>query len=276
MAFAAIICMSAVPVLVKSVQTNEYTIAIGRLLIAVAILTPVLFLRNRLAHLAVLDWARLLLIGAVFAAHWLSYFASIKLSTASIGALAISTYGVQYLLLAWLINKESIGVVEWLAIGVCLIGCFVIAPEFSLSNEVSKGLAVGVFSGLLYACMPILHQRAAHVDTLTRTWGQFAFALLIVLPFLPYTDWQLSKNDYAKLVVLGVFCTLIAHGLWVKVSTELPALYTSSIHYLYIPLAMLSSAYFLGEELTTEKVLGAILIVGASTGITAYRLLKSR
>lgn len=276
LAVIAVISMSTVPVLIKSVEANEYTIAFARLLIATAFLTPIVSLRSRLKRLTRRDWLHLLLMGSVFAAHWLSYFVSIKLSTASIGALAISTFGVQYLILAWLINKESIGPADWLAIITCLIGCFIIAPEFTLSNDVSRGLAVGVVSGLLYACMPLLHQRAVHIDTLTRTWGQFSFALLVILPFWPRTEWQLSTVDIYKLITLGILCTIVAHGLWVKVSTELPALYTSSVYYLYVPLAMLSSAFFLDEELTGRKVLGAILIVSTSTGITVYRLLKSR
>ena len=271
----AVLCMSAVPVLVKSTSANEFTIAVARLIIAVAVMSPLVLWRKRLSALSRAEWQALVLIGLVFIIHWLTYFLSIKLSTASIGALAVSTFGVQYLFLAWLFNGEQSGLVEWLAVLCCLVGCVVVVPEFTLESGVTQGMLVGVFAGTLYACLPLLHQRAKNIDTVTRAWGQFSFALLFLIPFLGYTDWQLTTNDYYKLLTLGILSTVIAHGLWVKVSTELPAVFTSLVYYLYVPMAMVSSAWFLDEEMTGRKVIGAILILGSSAWITFYRWRKS-
>lgn len=270
----AVCTMSAAPVLIKSTSANEITIALARLLIATLCISPFVLYRKRLASLSRQQWLWMLLIGAVFAAHWLTYFVSIKLSTASIGALAISTFGVQYLFLAQLLNGERTSPVEWFAVVVCLAGCIIVVPEFNLRHEHAAGMLAGVVSGTLYAALPLLHQRAAAIDNTTRTWGQFAFALLCVLPLLPTSDWSLKASDYYQLALLGVVCTVIAHGLWVKVTTELPAIYPAVIYYLYVPLAMLSSAYFLNETMSGRKLLGAALILGASCGATVYRLAR--
>ena len=42
------------------------------------------------------------------------------------------------------------------------------SPELSLENDVTLGIAVGLFSALLYAAMPLLHQRASDIGTLER------------------------------------------------------------------------------------------------------------
>ena len=274
-ALFAVLAMSMVPVLVKSTAANEVTIGLARLAIAVGVITPLLFVPGigggSLRTLTRAQWQRLALIGAVFALHWLTYFASIKLATAVIASVAIATYGVQYLVLAWWFNGERLGWVECLAMVACLTGCAVMVPSFTLSNDVSLGIAVGLFSALLYAILPLLHQRIRELGTLERTWGQFAFALLCFLPLWPFSDWQLRASDGWQLLVLGLLCTVIAHGLWVKASTELPAVFTSVIYYIYIPLAMLSSAVFLDEVLTAEKLLGAGLIIVSSTAVTLYR-----
>ncbi len=272
MTFIAVCTMATVPVLVKATAANEITIAIARLLIAALVFSPFVWRRGNLSTLNRKDWIGLFVIGLVFAAHWLGYFLSIKLSTASLGALAISTFGVQYLFLAKVFNRERSGWVEWCAVIACLTGCAVVVPELDLSNSVTVGLLVGVFSGTLYACLPLLHQRIDHINTTTRAWGQFTFALLCVLPFLSHSNWQLSSEDYYRLLFLGLVSTVVAHGLWVKVTTELPAIYPSVIYYLYVPIAMASSALLLGEELSTRKLIGAALILGASTGVTIYRL----
>ena len=107
-ALTAVLTMSAVPVLIKSTEANSVTIGIVRLLIAVAAFAPVVLWRRRLLRLSARQWRQLLVIGLVFGVHWLTYFLSIKLATAAIAALTILTYSVQYLVLAFLFNRERV------------------------------------------------------------------------------------------------------------------------------------------------------------------------
>jgi drug/metabolite transporter (DMT)-like permease len=272
----AVLTMSAVPVLIKSSVSNEITIGLSRLAIAVAAFTPFALWRGQLLRLSARQWRQLLVIGLVFGVHWLTYFASIKLATAAIAALTILTYSVQYLILAYLFNGERVTAPEWLAIGTCFAGCVIVAPEFSLENDVSLGIAIGLFSALLYAALPLLHQRATGISTINRTWGQFAFALLIFLPFWRSSDWSFDHIELYRLLLLGTVSTVIAHGLWVKASTELPALYTSMIYYLYLPGALIGSVIFLDEEITTAKVLGCTLVFGSSAALSLYRYRNSK
>lgn len=272
----AVLTMSAVPVLVKSSVSNEFTIGLSRLAIAALIFTPFILWRGHLAQLKRGQWQQLLIIGVVFGFHWLTYFASIKLSTAAIAALTIITYSVQYLILAWFFNGERVTPLEWLAIAVCFAGCVVVAPEFSLENDVFLGIAVGLMSALLYAIMPLLHQRARDIGTPERTWGQFTFALLVFLPFWPYTDWGFDRIELYHLLVLGTLCTVVSHGLWVKASTELPAIYASMIYYLYLPGALVGSVLFLGEQVTVAKLVGCAMVFGSSAALSVYRYRRSR
>lgn len=275
-AIASVFMMSAVPVLVKSTAANEYSIGIFRLAVAIIALTPLVLFNGRLRTLDAGQWRQLALIGTVFGVHWLLYFFSIKLATAAIAALTITTYSVQYLILAWLFNGERVTPVEWLAIGLCFVGCLVVSPGFSLQNDVSLGIAAGLVSALGYAALPLLHQRAMSIGTLERTWGQFFFALIVFLPLWGKTEWDLQATDYYQLLALGIVCTLFAHGLWVKSSTELPALHSSMIYYLYLPGALTGSAVFLDEPFTARKLLGCALVVGASAGLSLYRYRRSR
>jgi drug/metabolite transporter (DMT)-like permease len=272
----AVLTMSAVPVLVKSTVANEYTVGIVRLSIAVLAFTPLVLLRGQLLTLSTKQWLQLLLIGLVFGLHWLSYFISIKLATAAIAALTIITFSGQYLVLACLFNGERVTAVEWLAIVTCFVGCVIVAPEFTLKNSTAMGIAIGLFSALLYAALPLLHQRARTMGTLERTWGQFFFAAVVFLPFWGQANWHLAPPDLYKLLVLGLLCTVVSHGLWVKTSTELPAIYSSMIYYLYLPGALAGSVIFLGEAVTARKLFGCILVLGASTALSLYRYRRSR
>ncbi len=275
-AVIAVLTMSAVPVLIKSTSANEVTIGIARLVIAVLAFAPVVLARGALLRLALRQWRQLAVIGAVFGLHWLTYFASIKLATASIAALAILTYSVQYLVLAWLFNRERVTWPEWMAIGVCFAGCLMVSPEVSLGNDVTLGVAVGLFSALLYAALPLLHQRASAIGTAERTFGQFFFALLFFLPFWSWSDWRLAESDVYQLLVLGLLCTVVSHGLWVKTTTELPAIYSSMIYFLYLPGAVVGSVVFLGEAMDARKLTGCAIVLLASAALSWHRYRLTR
>ncbi len=264
-ALLAVLSMSLVPLLIRTTQANEAVIGIVRLGIALLVLTP-LFLRPKiLLALSARHWGLLIAVGVIFGVHWLTYFISIKASSASIAALAISTYGIHLLLLNWLIKGQRISAAEWLAIFLCFGGCVLVAPSLSLNDSVTRGMLIGILSGFLYACLPLLHQQLREVPTMLRAWAQFAFALLVFVPLLPWAEWQaLSFQDWWRLAVLGIVCTLIGHSLWVKVSTELPAVLTGVSYYLYVPIAMIASFCLLDEPMTSSMIGGATLIVGAN------------
>lgn len=277
-AILAVMSMSMVPVLIKSTAANEVSIGIYRLGIALLVISPLVFYKNQLFQLSQGQWLGLFWIGFCFGLHWLSYFYSIKTAGAALAAIAVSTYGVHLLLLNRVFNKQHINGAQWLAICVCIAGCVIISPSINWQDASTLGLCVGLVSAVLYGAMPLLHQRVSEIPTLSRTWGQFAFALPPFFIFLDDFSWQQSGTDVSKLITLALVCTVLAHGLWVKASTELPAVFTAMIYYLYVPLAMVSSYYFLQEQISQTMVIGAALIIIANMSLAFlqwYRLRKA-
>ena len=260
-ALISVATMALVPVLVSSVAANEVTIGLVRVGIACVVLTPLLLWHKSFIELTSKDWFYLLLIGMIFGLHWWTYFYAIKNSTPSLGALSLTTYGIHLVWINWLISAQRPKFSDVFAVLLCFCGCIIVVPSADMANQVTQAFLVGVFSGLLYALLPFLHQRVNHLSTTVRSWGQFSFAGLFFLFFWPQIDWQLSINDWQLLIILGVVSTLIAHTLWVKVSTELPSILVSAFYYLYIPIAMALSYFFLDEPMTAAKLSGATLIV---------------
>jgi drug/metabolite transporter (DMT)-like permease len=76
-------------------------------------------------------------------------------------------------------------------------------------------------------------------------------------------------------VVLGVVCTLIAHTLWIKVSTELPGNITATVYYFYVPLAMGFSYFLFDEQLSWQKITGASLIILANITVMVLHRRKA-
>lgn len=267
-AFFALALFGCIPVAVKYVHANAYTIGIFRLSVAT---TVVVILSAFLGDLRKLSWSvvpRLALIGFLFFGHWLTYFLAIKLASASIAAIGLSTYGVDLLLFGALAGHGRIHARDVVAVVLAITGALLVVPDLRGGSAAVVGLALSLLSALFYAALPILHQRATDIPTSLRTVGQFGFALLFFLLFLPKSDWRLTPHDWAGLWFLAIAATLVAHTLWVRVTTRLTPAAASVLYYGNVPFAVLLGVVLLHEPLTWRTVAGALLIIGGSlTGL---------
>lgn len=254
------------------VSANAYTIGIVRLAIATLGLGTLMALRGQLQRVPAMDLARLAVIGLLFFGHWLTLFLGVKASSASIGAIGLSTYGAHLLILGALFGGARVRASDVVAVVIAVAGAALVVPSFDLGNEVAVGMLLASFSALLYATLPLLHQRWAHIPTRTRALGQFAFAFLFFALFLPKARWDLGARDWAGLLFLAVGVTLIGHSLWVNVTTRLSPTSTSILYYANIPVAIVLSSLLLHERLTPRIVAGGVLIIGAGVlGLVARR-----
>ena len=268
----ALVLFGCIPVVIRYVSANAFTIGIFRLAVATIGLGAMLAFRGRLQRIPARDMARLAVIGFLFFAHWLTLFLGVKASSASIGAIGLSTYGAHLLILGALFGGAHIRATDVIAVLVAAFGAVLVIPSFSLDNDVALGMLLSSVSALLYASLPLLHQRWSHIDNSTRALGQFAFALAFFLLFAGKADWTLAPRDWAGLVFLAVGVTLIGHSLWVRVTTRLSPSATSIIYYANIPIAIALGAILLGERLTLRSAIGAALIIGAGVfGLAQHR-----
>jgi drug/metabolite transporter (DMT)-like permease len=259
-ALVALILFGCIPVTVRSISANPYTIGLFRLAVATLVFALVISLRGELRRLPRRDVGRLAIIGLLFFTHWITLFFAIKASSASIAAIGQSTYGIHLLLLARNHRKAS----DLIPVLIAAAGAILVVPRFELANSVALGMLLATISAFFYALLPLLHQRWSHIPTPLRTLGQFGFALLCFSFFIAKTEWTLSARDWGGLLFLAVAVTLIGHSLWVRVTTRIPHAVTSIIYYVQIPIAVALGVLLLGEPLTLRTGIGAALIIAGS------------
>lgn len=257
----AMVLFSSTPVAVKLVSADPMTIGFIRLGIAVVFGYFVLLKKDTLLKLSKKDWLWLFVLGFSFGIHWLAYFYSIKIGSASIAVVGVSTYGVQIVLISMLLHGRPFYPTDAIAIAIVLLGNFLIIPEFSLDNNMTRGFLIGVVSAFFYAVLPSIHQQNSHMDAGTRSFGQFLFAGVFFALFLPKMNFSMSSFDWLGMLYLGGVVTLVGHTLWIRFTTHVSAVPASLIYYLSVPLAILLSVIVLNEPLTWQIVLGTICIL---------------
>lgn len=263
------------PVFIKQVTASAVTIGIVRLSIATVLVYFIFVGRDKLRALKLKDWKSLMLIGLVFGIHWVSYFYSIKISTPAIAILGLTSFGIYLIFFSWIFEKKRPAIIDWVTVGIAVSGNLLIVPEFSLDNDITKGLLVGLFSAFFFSLLPILQKKNIHIESYTRAFGQYLFGLVFFALLFTESTWDLPAKDWYFLTILGLLCTLGAHTLWLRATTMLPTAVTSIFYYLSIPVAMLTSYLFLDEAMPNQKVLGAGLIIMANIIGVVKHLKKS-
>ncbi len=263
-AAATILMMGAVPIIIRHVAANPWTIGFVRLGVATAGMALVVAATRRWVTPTRRELRALALIGLLFGAHWALYFVSIKVSSAAIAVIGQSTFGVHLVVLGWVIGHHRVERTDLVAVGCAVAGSLMVAPQWSLQDRDTLGLLLGILSSFFYAFLPILHQRLAHLSSAMRVLGQFVFALPVFLPSWPATTWRFPRSDWLWLTVLAVVCTLVQHTLWTRLTTRLPTLTTSVLFYMAVPVTLVFGVTLLGEQVTGRMIGGAALIVGGN------------
>ncbi|MGZ5452724.1 MAG: DMT family transporter [Candidatus Aminicenantales bacterium] len=247
------------------------TIVFGRVLFACLALAAVMALgRASFRVTSRRDVLLLGLCGLVLAAHWTMFFKSIQVSTVAVGLLAYSSFPVFTAFLEPLLTKERWEPASLLYALVCVAGIALIVPGFDVSNAVVQGVVWGLGAGLSFSFLAVLNRGlASRHSSLTVAFYQDLVAGLLLVPAIWRTGLPRSGRDWALVAVLGIFCTALAHTLFIdglKGAGARTASILSSLEPVY---GILLALIFLGESPSLRTVSGGAIILAAALAATA-------
>jgi len=218
--------------------------------------------------------ARLILayagIGVLVSLHWLSFYASIKLSNASVGATCIALGPVFLAFIEPWIAKRKFDPRE-LMIGVAVVpGVMMVVG--GVPHDMRLGIAVGVLSALFVALFGSLNKRLVeHGDPLTVTCielGTGTIFLTALAPLLPHTGPAFmlpNLHDALLLLALSFGCTLLPFTLALVALRHMSAFGTQMVTNLEPVYAIVLAILLLGEQHQLDRwfYAGVVVILAA-------------
>lgn len=158
------------------------------------------------------------IVSAVFmAGHWLTYFYALKLSNVAIGMLSLFTFPVIITLLEPLFVKAKFNPIHLILALLVILGIYILAPEFTLESNETKGVLFGVLSALFYALrILILKQQVANYNASMLMLYQTVIITIILIPVLFYSDLSNIQAELPYLLLLALVTTAIGHTLLVN------------------------------------------------------------
>lgn len=211
---------------------------------------------------------KVILVGIMVAGHWMSFYFSIQLSTASLGILCLSTTTLHVTWLEPLVMKRKFSWLEFL-FGICVIfGIYFVASDFSAQER--NALYFGLFSALMAAFFSVFNGRIAQdVESAHIT----LYELITGIIFISIVLWSTGKltvpmlkmtiSDGLWLLFLGVICTSFAFLMTIEIVKKLGA-FTVSLSINLEPVYTIILAIFILKEhklLNLNFYIGSMVII---------------
>ena len=205
--------------------------------------------------------------GLLLAVHWTTFFQSINVSSVAIGLLSFSSFPLFTAALEPLLLHHSPRPMQQLAALLILPGVLLLVPSISLTNQVTVGVVWGLISGGTFALLTVINRWLRRtVHSITISIYQDGIAALVLLPTLFVVQsanlWR--PNTLLLLLVLGIFCTALAHTLFISGLGSISAQAASLMASLEPVWGIVFAFVLLGEVPTARTLAGGSIIVLAT------------
>lgn len=213
--------------------------------------------------------------GSLLAAHWLTYFHSIQVSTVAVGIISLYTYPIISIILEPFFDGVPHRMTDLLTGVVVFCGVALMAPRFELSNATTKGVCWGVFSAAIYAVRNLMIRRhVRHYPAPTVMLYQVLATALVLLPLMSTRFEVYDRPTAGKLVLLGVMFTAVHHTLFAAVLKHLSVKSASVIASVQPVMAGTFAWLILGEVPTLRIVAGGLVVIAVAAFETSRQVGK--
>ncbi|WP_394204345.1 DMT family transporter [Shewanella waksmanii] len=250
----------------KLIPLSALDITLLRCAVAAVVLALIVKLSQQ--SLSLKNWreyAIAVALGIVVSLHWVTYFASMQMSSVAIGMIAFFTYPVMTVLIEPVINRTRIEKVDILSGLAVLIGVSLLIPEASLGNEVTLGIVIGVISAFLFTARNLMHKRYfSQYSGAKAMCYQTAVAVLFLAPWQQAPLASIETSTWGLILLLGVIFTAAPHALFAAALRQLSAKTVGLVSCLQPFYGTVLALLILNEGVDTKTIIGGLLVVATA------------
>lgn len=248
-----------------------------RMLFAALALVAFMLFRKQKLDVSRKEIIKLLAVGVLVALHWFLFYDCIKIATASVALICLSSVTLFTSILEPIINRRKFYPLDIITGLVIISGIVVI---FKFESRYITGTIIGLGAALAASLFTIFNSKFARrssaitISLVEMTGGFIAVtAYLICTSALSVPVLHLSLPDFGYLMILSTVCTAMAYVMGVAVMQTLSPItvvLTTSLEPVY---GIILAYLFFGkkEQMSNGFYIGAVIILAA---VLSYPLLK--
>lgn len=269
-------------ILGKLIHLDAYYIVWHRVIIAAVSLGIVLvFMKKSLRISSAKQLLRVFGVGIIVVLHWMTFYKSIQLSTASLGILCLSTTTLHVTWLEPLVMKRRFSIIEFLLGLIVIYGIYFVSSDFKAADY--EALAYGLCSALCAAMFSVFNAKLAQD---TPSYQITFYEMIIAIVFLAIVLgaqgslnahlFEMSLSDILWLLFLGILCTSFAFLATIEVVKRLGAFTVSlsinlePVYTILLAIVILNENEILGHQFYIGSVI--IVMVVVANAIIKYYL----
>ena len=256
-------------ILGKLITIEAIPLVFWRTLIGGGAIYVWLKVRRKVSKKSTSDVLKMSGIGLLVAIHWITFFASIKISNVSVALTMLATSPMFIGFLEPLIFKRKIDWRELTVAAVVLVG---VGTIFSFNTTYHEGMILGIISAFFASLFATLNgvlikthdaSNISLVELLTAS-----AAIFILLFFTGEVNWELfvlSSQDWFWITILALVATSFAFIAFTSVMKVLTPFTTSVAINLEPIYSIILAVMIFGDEeiMGTRFYIGASIIIGA-------------
>ena len=232
---------------------------------ALALFTLLTLQKKQITLASMKDYGIAILLGVVVGIHWVTYFAAMQMAGVTVGIIAFFTYPVITVFIEPLFNKSVPKAKDMLTALVVIIGIVLLIPEISFGNQITLGIATGVFSAVFFALRNILHKNYfSHYSGPHTMLYQTLVACLMLCLFIEVPPGQVTQRDWLLLLLVGVVFTATPHALFASSLRHLSATTAGLISCLQPLYGSVLAFILLHERPNVLTMIGGLMVVSAA------------
>ena len=254
----------------RIIEHNALDITLIRSFFACLVITLLIFSLKESVFLNTgKDYFIAIILGALLAAHWVTYFHAMQVSSIAVGVIALYTYPVITVFLEPLFHGEKPHIKDIISAGIVFLGIYLMVPAFDINDQASQDIIWGVIWGILsaffFSFRNIIQTR--YFSQYSSRHALFYQSLVVTLVLLPFSGSHISEItewQWGQLLLLGIFFTALPHTLFAHSLRYLKAKTAGLIACLQVVYASLFAAFLLGESPDIWIISGGALVVSAA------------
>jgi drug/metabolite transporter (DMT)-like permease len=269
-------------ILGKLIHLDAFVIVWHRVLIAfVALGIGLVYLKKSFKINSTTNLWKVFGVGIIVALHWMTFYKSIQLSTASLGILCLSTTTIHVTWLEPLIMKRKFSWIEF-SLGLLVIyGIYFVSSDFKADDF--EALAYGLTSALCAALFSVFNARLAQdIPSSTITFYELLIGFIFMSVVLLFTGdlnenlFTMTMSDFLWLLFLGILCTSFAFLATIEVVKRLGAFTVSlsinlePVYTILLAIVILNENELLGFQFYMGSAI--IVIVVIANALIKYQL----
>ena len=274
-------------ILGKLIHLDAYYLVWHRVLVAlVALGIALAFMRKPLKPANLKSFLKIAGVGLFVVLHWMTFYKSIQLSTASLGILCLSTATLHVTWLEPIIMKRKFSWIEFLLGTLVIYGIYFVSSDFDANDK--EALIYGLFSALFAALFSVFNAKLAQdTPSYQITFYEMVSALVfltIVLLFqgnLTAELFNMTMSDFFWLLFLGIMCTSFAFLATIEVVKRLGAFTVSlsinlePVYTILLAIAILNEDEMLGSHFYIGSAVIVVVVI-ANAVIKYYLKAKAK